>query len=577
MNKLQKIQQDIEKFIDESEQALGLTDALNYADVSAIRASFNSTMYGCRILADLLLRLSKVKPTGLYPSSANDESPDLADGVCFELPWSKRAATLMVTATIEARKFNCPYIGTEHILLGLLRLPDGIAVAALRNMGVDLAAMRHEIDTLVRLGAAPSDTPKLPLTPRAKKVLKYAFEEAKRLKCAYIGSEHILLGLLWEREGIAAQVLFDLDVTIERVTQEVKELLGRDETIPKEETPALPQRQTLRELSKNGQKVRKRHWAPEEYVVLDSDGRMIEGTLSTSGGKIGSGQLDFADDWEVYDDTVVDTTHVHEKRAKEEEEGDESPYRFYYCHSEDAYLLGLRVGNFYYARWRDGGYFQFEMSRHLPWGKIIPTDDGGCYRYPSKPVELDFQLWLKGFLAQRADEVESKKPVARRYEEKKLYRWDGKDFVPWEEKENDPVETGANLTLRELSKDGQKVRKSAWSPKLWLILDSIGKIVEASRGMQYRLGSVVGLDQLGWELYEEPESVEITAEETPVPPQRQTLRESKTMTGYEAVKLLMAGKTVSRWNVHFKVGGHVSFALTKENLEATDWIEVTDE
>ena len=642
MNTLQKIQQDIEKCIDEADQAQVATDAVNYADVSAIRASFKGTMLGCRDLAQLLLRLSNVKPTGLYPSSSANEESEKEPALISDYShlWSARVRKLMHVSQFAARRYNHEYVGSEHILLGLTRLPHGVAVEALRSMGIDPRRVRYEIDKLISLGRATADSPAPQLTPRAKKAMEYAFEEATSLKCAYIGSEHILLGLLREKEGVAAQVLLNLGITLEAVRQEVKELLGLCETSLKEETSALPQRQTLRELSKDGQKVRKQHWAPEEYVVLDAEGRIICGTLSLSCEKIGCDQLDYAGDWEVYDDTAVDTTHVHEKRVRAEEEDDEHTYRFYYCHSEDAYLLGLRVGNFYYARWKEGGYFQFEMSRHLPWGEPIPSNGGGCYRYPSKPVELDFQLWLKGFLAQRVTEAESKKPVARRYEEKKLYRWDGKDFVPYEEEKSKTT----GLTFLEATKDGQKARRPKWKPGIWVKF--------SCRQLEDQSCSPTNLHEEDyhandWEIYKEPVKTTVeetpvplqTAEEASVPPQRQTLLDLskggrkvrrphwhpgmyvildsagyicggsadtevmfcngipintdsadtwelfdenslKTMTGYEAAKLVMEGKTVkrvSRWNVHFKAGGHTPFELTKENLEAADWIEVTDE
>lgn len=125
----------------------------------------------------------------------------------------------------EAERFNHPYIGTEHLLLGLIALGEGVAVSALEHMGVDLAALRLEVEKAVGQGPEIKTAGGLPLTPRAKKVLSLAAAEAKALNHGYIGTEHLLLGLLGEEEGVAARVLKNLNVDLERTRAEVlKEL-----------------------------------------------------------------------------------------------------------------------------------------------------------------------------------------------------------------------------------------------------------------------------------------------------------------------------------------------------------------
>ncbi len=123
--------------------------------------------------------------------------------------FTNRARHTVVLAQEEARLLNHNYIGTEHILLGLLGEPDGVAGRALAGMGVTLPAARDEVTVIVKRGkSAPSGH--IPFTPRAKKVLELALREALQLHHNYIGTEHILLGLIREGEGVAAQVLVRL-------------------------------------------------------------------------------------------------------------------------------------------------------------------------------------------------------------------------------------------------------------------------------------------------------------------------------------------------------------------------------
>jgi ATP-dependent Clp protease ATP-binding subunit ClpC len=140
--------------------------------------------------------------------------------------FTDRARKVMALANQEAQRFNHEYIGTEHILLGLVKEGSGVGAAVLKNLDVDIKKLRLEIEKLVKSGPDMVTMGKLPQTPRAKKVIEYAIEEARSLNHNYVGTEHLLLGLLRETEGIAAQVLMNLGLKLEDVRQEVLNLLG---------------------------------------------------------------------------------------------------------------------------------------------------------------------------------------------------------------------------------------------------------------------------------------------------------------------------------------------------------------
>ena len=143
--------------------------------------------------------------------------------------FTERARKVLGLARQEAQKFNHEYIGTEHILLGLILEGSGVAATVLRNMDVDLRKIRLEIEKLVQQGPQVMTAPsKLPFTPRAKRVIDLAKEEAATLNHEHVGTEHLLLGLLRENEGIAAQVLMNLGVRLDEVREEVLELLSPD-------------------------------------------------------------------------------------------------------------------------------------------------------------------------------------------------------------------------------------------------------------------------------------------------------------------------------------------------------------
>ena len=140
--------------------------------------------------------------------------------------FTDRARKVMALANQEAQRFNHEYIGTEHILLGLVKEGSGVGANVLKNLGVDLRKVRLEVEKLVKSGPEMVTMGKLPQTPRAKRVIEYAIEEARNLNHNYVGTEHLLLGLLREQDGVAAQVLMNLGLRLEDVREEVLNLLG---------------------------------------------------------------------------------------------------------------------------------------------------------------------------------------------------------------------------------------------------------------------------------------------------------------------------------------------------------------
>ena len=154
--------------------------------------------------------------------------------------FTERARRVLVLAQEEARLLNHNYIGTEHILLGLIREGQGVASRALESLGISLEAVRPQVEQIIGRGQqAPSGH--IPFTPRAKKVLELSLREAHQLGHNYIGTEHILLGLIREGSGVAAQVLVTLGADLNRTRQQVVQLLhghqGQDVT---NEDPAVP-------------------------------------------------------------------------------------------------------------------------------------------------------------------------------------------------------------------------------------------------------------------------------------------------------------------------------------------------
>ncbi|MEE2737632.1 MAG: ATP-dependent Clp protease ATP-binding subunit [Planctomycetota bacterium] len=152
--------------------------------------------------------------------------------------FTDRARKVMQLANQEAQHFNHEYIGTEHILLGLVKEGSGVAANVLKNLDGDLRKIRIEVEKLVQTGPEMVTMGKLPHTPRAKKVIEYSMEEARNLGHNYVGTEHILLGLLREQEGVAAQVLLNLELRLDEVREEVLNLLGHGMESGESERPA---------------------------------------------------------------------------------------------------------------------------------------------------------------------------------------------------------------------------------------------------------------------------------------------------------------------------------------------------
>jgi ATP-dependent Clp protease ATP-binding subunit ClpC len=178
--------------------------------------------------------------------------------------FTDRARKVMQLANQEAQRFNHEYIGTEHVLLGLIKEGSGVAANVLKNLDVDLRKIRLEVEKLVQSGPDMVTMGKLPQTPRAKKVIEYSMEEARNLNHNYVGTEHILLGLLREQEGVAAQVLMNLGLKLEEVREEVLNLLGHGLEGPEGERGG---RGGLEEGASEGRKSR------SKTPALDSFGR----------------------------------------------------------------------------------------------------------------------------------------------------------------------------------------------------------------------------------------------------------------------------------------------------------------
>ena len=143
--------------------------------------------------------------------------------------FSERARRVLSLAQEEAQRFNHNYIGTEHILLGLVRETEGVAARVLSGLGVDLSKVRSAVEFIIGRGEKPAQG-EIGLTPRAKKVVELAVDEARRMNHTYIGTEHLLIGLLREGEGVAAGVLESLGVTLEKVRTETHRILSNSST-----------------------------------------------------------------------------------------------------------------------------------------------------------------------------------------------------------------------------------------------------------------------------------------------------------------------------------------------------------
>src|SRR3989338_2703064 len=140
--------------------------------------------------------------------------------------FTERARKVIILAKEEAKRFNHDYIGTEHILLGLIKEGESVAAAVLQNLGLSLDTIRLEVEKLVQFGPSTIVSGDIPFTPKAKKVIELAMDEARRLGHNYIGTEHLLLGLIKEGEGVASHVLMNVGLDLNKVRSEVIKLLG---------------------------------------------------------------------------------------------------------------------------------------------------------------------------------------------------------------------------------------------------------------------------------------------------------------------------------------------------------------
>jgi ATP-dependent Clp protease ATP-binding subunit ClpA len=179
--------------------------------------------------------------------------------------FSDRARKVMALANQEAQRFNHEYIGTEHILLGLVKEGTGVGAQVLKEKGVDLLRVRAEVEKLVRRSPDILQLGKIPQTPRAKKVIEYAVEESRNLGHNYVGTEHLLLGLIRENEGVANRVLTILGLELDEVRKEVQRALNSGEEVSPELTDAA--RKVL--AYANGEALRFNHeYIGTEHILL---------------------------------------------------------------------------------------------------------------------------------------------------------------------------------------------------------------------------------------------------------------------------------------------------------------------
>ncbi len=156
--------------------------------------------------------------------------------------FTERAQRVIILAQEEAKRLNHDYLGTEHLLLGLVNLGEGVAAVALSNLGIDLKKLRQEVEKTIGVGENILLIGEIPFTPRAKKVLELSVEEAQNMGHNYVGTEHILLGLIREGEGVAARVLESLGINLDAVKSEIVNLLGESESHQAGETSKTTQK-----------------------------------------------------------------------------------------------------------------------------------------------------------------------------------------------------------------------------------------------------------------------------------------------------------------------------------------------
>jgi len=154
--------------------------------------------------------------------------------------FTDRAKKAMQLANEEAKRFNHEYIGTEHILLGLMKEGGGVAAQVLKNLTIDLGRIQLEVEKLIQSGPDMITMGTLPLTPAGKRVIEYAMEESWKLKHDHVDTEHILLGLMREGSGVASQILFNLGLRLQQLRREIESVRFRNSLNSAQET-SLPQ------------------------------------------------------------------------------------------------------------------------------------------------------------------------------------------------------------------------------------------------------------------------------------------------------------------------------------------------
>ncbi len=188
-------------------------------------------------------------------------TPAGLEGTMNGYNFTERVRKVLAMAREEAARLHHEYVGTEHILLGLIREGEGVAATVLQNLNVELDDVQQKIEDTVRKGKAAQATgPDLPYTSRAKKVLELAMAEARELNHSYVGTEHLLLGLLREEKGIAAQVLTEAGVNLEAARAETLRILGTDVQSRRHGAAGHGRRSRRRRRRRATRSPRRRRW-----------------------------------------------------------------------------------------------------------------------------------------------------------------------------------------------------------------------------------------------------------------------------------------------------------------------------
>jgi ATP-dependent Clp protease ATP-binding subunit ClpA len=206
---------------------------------------------------------SPIPPSSPPPGHSSRTRGESGFGGSFDR-FTERARKAITLAQEEAQRFNHNYIGTEHILLGLVREGDGVAGQVLQDMGIELTKIRRAVEFIIGRGERQV-MGEIGLTPRAKKVIELAVDEARRLGHHYIGTEHLLLGLILEGEGIAAGVLESLGISLERVRTQVIRVLGAADLPPQSSETMDPLAERVQGESGSPGSARYPPYGPADY------------------------------------------------------------------------------------------------------------------------------------------------------------------------------------------------------------------------------------------------------------------------------------------------------------------------